>query len=109
MESKNAPSTNSDQPGSPINEDRIPHATGHSIPLLFPAYKSPSASYSESFQKVPGLSYSRSAVFPADTSETDSQYSDHGNSYSHSIESCFPADRSTSEISEESSPFFSFC
>ena len=102
------PSTNSDQPGIPIYEDRIPHATGHSIPLLFPADKSPSASYSKSYQKVPELSYSRSAIFPANTSETNSRYSDHGNSYSHSIESCFPADRSTSEISEESSPFFRF-
>ncbi len=109
MESKIAPSSNSDQPaGSPINEDRIPHATGHSIALLFPADMSPSASYSESYETVSEWSDPISLIFPADTSETNSPYRNHGNSYSQSIQAYFTADRSTSEISEKSSSTYEY-
>jgi hypothetical protein len=90
MESKIAPSTNSDQPGIPINE-------------LFPAYESSSCSDSESNETVSERSYLISSIFPAYISETNSPSSYDGNPYFHSIQSYFTAYRSTSEISEESS------
>ncbi|GMY11691.1 hypothetical protein FCV25MIE_06930 [Fagus crenata] len=69
---------------------------------------SPSASDSESYETVSELSYPISLIFPANMSEPNSPDRDHGNSYSQSIQSYFTSDRSTSEISEESSPFFRF-
>ena len=77
MESKIAPSTNSDQPGIPINE-------------LFPAYESSSCSDSESNETVSERSYLISSIFPAYISETNSPSSYDGNPYFHSIQSLFP-------------------
>ena len=95
-----APPTKS-PPGSPMSEDRVPHATP-SIASIFPPNYSRSGG-SASDQTIPQYSNSISIIFPPTKSQTESSESNQRfGQFSHSIPSIFPPTKSQTDQSSES-------